>query len=234
MRRFLKHLFSRQDSESAPPEPQRSPERVRARLQETEPGSPEAARLLNQLADMELARGDRSAALRNYGQAIDTYMELRQLDAAMAICRKLIRLLPDVIRARCTLAWLSIGKGLLDPARQYVQEYVEAAAQAGREELAAQQLRLMARCVGDSRFREELAQGLRSLGDEERAVQIENAEVVGAGSSEEPVEWDLYILGALLTPEELEAAKERGLELNSLEVTEGDDLPLYGPSEGWR
>ena len=227
--RFFRKLFQGKASDE-PADPGSEIAAVRARLEDRLPGSPDAARLSNQLADLELARGNRDAALRHYGQSIDAHMELGQFDAAGAICRKLLRLLPDVVRARCTLAWLSIGKALFEPAAAYVDEYVEVANAAGRAEFARQQLRLMGQCVADPSFRLHLAKKLRELDDEEGAAAIE---AKGAGEHSNPAEigWNPVVFAALLTPEELEEARERNLDLRSPSGSPDDDFPIYRPTD---
>lgn len=229
--RFLRKLFDG----GASPEPGDSEvgiSAVRARLEEQLPGSPEAARLLNQLADLELARGERGEALRCYGKSIDAHMELGQFDAAGAICRKLLRLLPDVVRARCTLAWLSVGKGLLEPAMEYVDGYVAAAVAGGQEKFARQQLRLMGQCVADSSFRRHLAGRLRELDDEEGATAIEQEVLPGTLPTPAEIGWNPVVFAALLTPEELEEAKRSNLDLRSPTFPQEDDFPIYRPSDG--
>jgi tetratricopeptide (TPR) repeat protein len=226
MKRFLIGLLGSSRSSEAT----RHVVRMERRLEEAASGSLEEALLLNQAGDLALAAGDREKALRHYGQSVDAHMALRRFDAATAICRKVLRLLPDVVRARCTLAWLSVGKGLLDVAREEIDGYVEAAVRVGRGGMAAQHLRLMARYVQDRNFRIYLSRKLEALGDREGAESL-----VEGSSSRLPAEavgWDPVVFATLLTPVELNQARERGLDLSPPHPgEEKDDFFLYWPPE---
>lgn len=225
---FLKKLF--QDSPSVEADvTERRLSAIAQRLDQLHEGSPEAARLLNRAGDLELAAGHRDEALKYYGRSVDAHMELLQFDAAAAICRKMLRLVPDVVRARCTLAWLSLGKGLLDMAREELEEYVAVARKAKSRHLAAQQLRLMGAYVQDRKFLEFLAEKLRELGDGQGADAVLEGAVDATLSPESPG-WDPVVFAALLTPEELEQAKRKGLNLRE-RITKpiDEDFPIYRP-----
>lgn len=229
MLKFLRRLFQ----DSSPVEADVTERRLAAigeRLQGSLSGTPEEARLLNRAGDLELAAGHRRRALEYYGRSIDAHMELRQFDAAAAICRKVLRLLPDVVRARCTLAWLSIGKGLLDMAREEIGEYVAVARKAQSADLAAQQLRLMGAYVRDEPFVQFLAAKLRELGDPGGARAVLEDRGTEEGLSPEVVGWDPIVFAALLTPDELEQAKRKGLDLKEkIPRKREEDFPIYRP-----
>ena len=185
--------------------------RIEAELERVSEGSAAAARLYNRAGDLQLVEGDRDAALRRYGLAIDTYMQAGEYDSAIAVCRKVLRLMPTVVRARCTLAWLCIGKGFLDIAREQIEAYVSAAHTAGHGALAGQQLRLMTRYVGQRRFREFLAAQLETLADYTEAERIR----VNADAPGRPIHWNPIVFFALLTPDELRRAAEEGIEVEA-------------------
>jgi tetratricopeptide (TPR) repeat protein len=132
----------------------------------------EAARLHNRAGDLYLAKGERQNALKRYGDAIDAFLKSGEYDNAMAVCRKIIRVVPQVIRTRRTLAWLCLGKGFLDIAREHVDAYTYASREAGLETLALQQLMLMGQYVEDDDFRAFLAGKISELGDEEAATRV--------------------------------------------------------------
>jgi tetratricopeptide (TPR) repeat protein len=228
MKRIIKQLF--EGGGGNPPiseEAKRHLAAMEERLRQAAPGSQEEALLLNRAADLAVTAGDREQALKYYGKSIDAYMSLRQFDASTAICRKVLRLVPDVVRARCTLAWLCLGKGHLEQARQHIDEYVAAARRAGREGMAAQQLRLMAQYAGDPDFRAYLTRNLRKLGDADGATVLEAwSETL---PRPEEIGWDPVVFAALLTPYELRAAKEQGLVLPEASAQDDDELPLYWP-----
>ncbi len=241
MLRFLKKIFgsSKEGFHPAPGPPSgarraalsREVGQERDRLSETEPGSREWARGLHRMADLQIAAGAREEGLQFYGQSIDAHMELGEFDAATAICRKVLRLAPKVVRARCTLAWLSLGKGLLEMAREHLEEYVRAAREADRSAMAAQHLRLMAQYVTDPAFRGFLAEKLRELDDDEGARRIESQPASDGESRPQQVTWDPVVFAALLTPEELAEAKAEGLDIRTARPASEDDLPLFRPTE---
>lgn len=185
--------------------------RIEDELKRVAEGSATGARLYNRAGDLHLAKGDRSAALQRYGLAIDTYMNAGEYDSAIAVCRKVLRLMPNVVRARCTLAWLCIGKGFLEIAREQIEAYTAAAKAAGHATLAAQQIRLMCRYVGQRRFREFLADQLEVLGDYGEAERIR----VHAEETGRPIHWNPIVFFALLTPSELRRAAEQGIEVEA-------------------
>jgi tetratricopeptide (TPR) repeat protein len=185
--------------------------RVEDEIRRLPEGSMTAARLYNRAGDLYLQCGDTSGALERYGRSIDSYMQLGEYDHAIAVCRKVLRLVSGVVRARCTLAWLCIGKGFLDIAREEIEAYTHAAKETGHAAIAAQQLRLMARYVGGRSFREFVADRLEELGDvtgaeRTRATLDEPAEAIG---------WNPIVFAALLSAEELRRAAEQGLELEA-------------------
>jgi len=160
----------------APSTPQATPD-PHAELRALErtlstPGVESKAHLYNRAGDLHARTGDRARALQSYGQAIDHYLETGYFDAAAAMCRKVIDFEPKVVRARCTLAFLSLGKGLVDDAEHEIEEYVRAARAAGQESLAIERLRLMAEATDDHDIRLVLGEHLVDLGDPTTANEI--------------------------------------------------------------
>jgi tetratricopeptide (TPR) repeat protein len=189
----------------------------------------EAARLLNRAGDLYLVKGDRQSALKRYGDAIDAYLQSGEYDNAMAVCRKIIRVVPEVIRTRRTLAWLCLGKGFLEIAREHIEAYTSASIEANLEGLAVQHLQLMSQYVERADFREFLADKLAELGDKEAA------EGVRAGRASEGVRaagWQTVVFAAMLTPEELRRAADSGIEIQApTEAVAGDEFEqlLFDP-----
>ena len=165
------------------------------------------AQFLNRAGDLCAEARDRGRALGYYGRAIDAYLRAGRYNAAGAVCRKILRISPDSVRARCTLAWLSIGKGLLGDAQWEIDEYVEAAVAAGEADLAARQLRMMANATREASLRTLLGQRLRELGDDAAADALEGPD--GNADADEPEEaealWSRVLRAALMGPEELRA-----------------------------
>lgn len=142
------------------------------RKAETAHGPGGAATYLNQAGDLCLVSGRLADALGYYGKAIDTHVQADRFDAAGAVCRKVLRTSPAVIRARCTLAWLALGSGHEADAREEAQRYLRAAERAGREMVALLQVRRMATIAESEDLRLFLGEVLLDLGDESTADHL--------------------------------------------------------------
>jgi len=126
----------------------------------------ERARIFNLAGDLCFDAGSRERSLSYYGRAIDVYIAAQQLEAAVNMCRKIVRLTPEVVRARCTLAWMALGRGLIQEARLRIAEYADAASAAGKEGAAAHHLRLMTEVAENQEVLESLAEALLQVGDD--------------------------------------------------------------------
>jgi tetratricopeptide (TPR) repeat protein len=172
----------------------------------------EAARLLNRAGDLLLVKGDRESALKRYGDAIDAYLQSGEYDNAMAVCRKIIRVVPEVIRTRRTLAWLCLGKGFLEIAREHIDAYTTASIAADLRPLAVQHLLLMAQYVDRPEFRAFLVGKLVELGDEDAGQRVREGKAI---DSVRAAGWTPVVFAAMLTPEELRRAAETGFEIKA-------------------
>src|SRR5512144_2245723 len=125
------------------------------------------AQFLNRAGDLCVDAGKLDRGLNYLGRAIDMYLQAGRWDAAGAVCRKLLRVSPGAVRARCTLAWLSIGKGLGGDAQADIRAYIQAARRAGpaHVELTKKQLGFMADAVFDEGILQLVAEELWQLGD---------------------------------------------------------------------
>lgn len=169
--------------------------------------------------------GQVGRALGYYGRAIDAYLESGRFSAAEVLCTKVLRLSPGAVRARCTLAWLAIGKGYRAGTDREISDYVQAARAAEKEGLAAKQLRMMAEAASSMELRELIGEHLLDLGE------FGESEKVLAGVYEErsglrspPVAdqgklWARLLRAALMGPEELK--EHAGAE------EEDDALPSF-------
>lgn len=171
------------------------------------------AQHLARAADLCAQAGDRDRALHFWGEAIDLYLTTARPRAAAALCRKVIAFAPDTIRARRTLALLSLGEGLMGQAAADLAEYVEAAQRTHHEELARKQIQLMAHATSAPEFRARAADLLRQLGDESGAQRLLEQPV---GAAEEflaedalaPLDeasdrWSTILRLALMSPEQI-------------------------------
>ena len=135
----------------------------------------ERARIFNLAGDICFDGGLRERALSYYGRAIDVFLAAAQIDAAVGVCRKIVRLTPEVVRARCTLAWMALGRGLIQEARQRIADYAAAALPAGQAQTAARHLRLMTDVSANVELLESLADALKKLGDADGAAHAFDA-----------------------------------------------------------
>lgn len=163
IKRFLSHFRG--------PDPRRlEAAELEARLRSAPRDS--RAKLHNRLGDLYLQLDERDAAVAQYGLGIDAYLETGHFDPAAALCRKLINTQPGVIRARCTLAFLSLGKGFLDEAQAEIDDYVRAAGRGDKRSFAISRLRLMADATFSPEIRQLLARHLADLGDHQGAAEV--------------------------------------------------------------
>jgi tetratricopeptide (TPR) repeat protein len=130
------------------------------------------ARLMNLAGDLCIEAGQRERALLYFDACIDLYLMARRFAAASAVCEKLVRLNPEVVRARCTLAWLALARGLDDEAYRNVEEYGDAAVRLERPGIALQQLRAMAEETDSELVLEAIAHALLKLGDPVTADRV--------------------------------------------------------------
>lgn len=138
--------------------------------QEMEPE--QRARLMNVAGDLCYEAGQRERGLLYFDAAIDLYLAAGQFAASASICEKLVRANPQIVRARCTLAWLAIARGLDDEAVRRVEEYGEAALRLERPTVAQRQLRAMAEETQSESVLEGIAHALLKLGDPVSADRI--------------------------------------------------------------
>lgn len=135
--------------------------------------SPEQrARLMNMAADLCIEAGETDRAILYLDAAIDLYLMAGRFAAGAGICEKLTRLKPNVVRARCTLAWLAIARGLEDEAQRRIDEYGDAALRLENPEIAREQLRAMAEEVDSQQVLESIAAALTKLDDAESADRV--------------------------------------------------------------
>jgi tetratricopeptide (TPR) repeat protein len=130
------------------------------------------ARILNLAGDLCFDAGERERALGYYGRAIDTHITHHEYSAAVGICQKIVRLTPEVVRARCTLAWLAIARGLIQEAQTRISDYKNAAEGAGQSRLARAHLLMMAEVIEDRDLLVTIAESLIELGDAENADRV--------------------------------------------------------------
>jgi hypothetical protein len=166
--------------------------------------SARAAPCFNAAGDICRDAGDLQRAMRYYGQAIDSYLSAGLFVAARVVSKKLIQLAPHAVRARCTLAWLSLGRGLASTAKRELAEYVGAARAARQQDLAIRHLRMMGEVVWSQDLRRFIGAQLAELGDDlgSRAV-LKLAETPEKVSGVGDDRWERVLQAALMAPDDL-------------------------------
>jgi tetratricopeptide (TPR) repeat protein len=140
----------------------------------------ERARILNLAGDLCFDAGQRERALIYYDQAIDIYLALGMYASVAAVCQKLVRLSPSVVRARCTLAWMAIARGQAREARERIADYAAAAVPQTDHRLARGHLRMMAEVADSPDVLEAVGDALLLLGDA-RGAERARAAATGSG-----------------------------------------------------
>ena len=169
------------------------------------PGSDAAG--YNSAGDLCMEAGQRDRALQYYGMSIDAFLKVERWDSAAAICRKVLRLAPDAVRPRCTLAWLAIGKGMAVDAQAQIRDYVAASMRAHKEPLAIAQLKRMGQTAPNPEVRQIVAEQLLALGADRAADQLFGMAFREQNDAAPPLDpdevWSRIRKAALLGPAEL-------------------------------
>ena len=148
------------------------------------------------LGDQFAKSGDRDRALSYYGRALNDYLREGLPGMAAAVAQRMVERYPDVVRARMTLAVLSLAEGLrvlsagtLRNTCTDFHDYVQAVRAAGQEDIAIRELRRFAAATESEPVRERMAEFLVELGDADGARAIREGEAFAtewsAGDSDE-------------------------------------------------
>jgi hypothetical protein len=164
---------------------------------------------LNRAGNLCVEAGQPQRALTYFGRTINAYLESGRFSAAEVLCRRVLRIAPDAVRARCTLAWLSLGNGYGPDTERELEEYVRAARRAQKEDLTTKQLLLMARAAPSVELRERVAEHLVQLGSVAEADQVyalvlkERNGLLPPRVADEGELWAKLLRAALMGPQEL-------------------------------
>jgi len=198
----------------------------RRSLDEMEPGGEPEIALYNRVADLELRLGNVEAAIREYEQAIDLYLEADLPNNAIAICRKILRNVPGRAETFLRMGEIRARQGFGVDARQNVLTYAEMMEARGDSDAATAALEeLVTLFPADTEARVFLGERLVALGDIGRGVN----HLLGA--------WQRL---AHQESDEAEALEARIRELEpSAEFPSSDDLSSETgsedvPAEDWR
>jgi hypothetical protein len=168
---FLKRLFGAKDASA------KSGGELLKRLERTEAEATHAApayvgSTYNRAGDLAMRAGDPERAVRNYGQAINAFLEDGQREAARGVANKIIRVRPGAVRTLCTLTWLDLASKHTATALLHLRDYVAAAMVVDENALAANQIFAMARMVADQEFLDAAADALDGLDFSHRAQEV--------------------------------------------------------------
>lgn len=171
------------------------------------------ARICHDLAQLAIEEGRRRDAVRWFGQSIDAYIYAGFIGAAAAMCGRLIRFEPGVVRARATLAMLHLANRQTAEALSEIRAYVDATRRLGeRAEVTEERLRLLASLADEAEVRDLIGNSLIELGACEEGREVLRGPEDGRGNE----------TGTLSEQERwrrlLEAALQPGSGLHVLEV----------------
>jgi tetratricopeptide (TPR) repeat protein len=166
------------------------------------------AQLFNRAGDL-CARhpAERDLALAYYGRSIDSYLEAGAFESAAAMCRKLLRFAPQVVRAHCTLAFLSVRDRRIGDAERLIADYVAATKKTRTERFAIPRLRMMAEATDDPDVRRLVGSFLLELrdfdGGERVLASLAAAAAPAPRALDEQDRWNRLLRAAVMDPQEL-------------------------------
>ena len=128
--------------------------------------------LWNRVGDLHLRLGETDRAVDAYERAVAGYTESGLFNNAIALCRKVLRLVPGRTAVYLRLGQISAGAGFLADARQNFLEYAERMRRAGNVEASFEALKEFADLSPeDVEVRRLLADQLLSHGHREESVE---------------------------------------------------------------
>jgi len=146
---------------------------------------------LNRAGDLCERAGDRGQALKYYGRAIDVMLEDGQPEPARGLATKIVRIHPAAVRTLCTLTWLDLASHHMASVVVHLTEYVENAKKGGVEDLAGEQIYMMAHVAADTDFRGAAADALDALDRSDEAAEVTDWVAMGHAphDGESPQDW---------------------------------------------
>lgn len=145
--------------------------------------------LYNRAGDIQTRMGNLDGAVLHYEQAIELYLEADLPNNAIAVCKKVLRNLPQRTGMFLRMGQIRASQGFLTDARQNFLTYAEQMQRAGEMEEAFRALREFADSAPDDlEVRMTLASQLDGLGRAAEAVEqykAAHARLVFSGESEQ-------------------------------------------------
>jgi tetratricopeptide (TPR) repeat protein len=128
--------------------------------------------LWNRVGDLHLKTGETDRAVEAYERAVGGYADSGYFNNAIALCRKILRLVPGRTAVYLRLGQISAAAGFLPDARQNFLEYAERMRRAGKLDASFEALKEFADLSPeDTEVRRLLADQLLSHGRREEAVE---------------------------------------------------------------
>lgn len=128
--------------------------------------------LWNRIGDMHLRLNETEKAVEAYEAAVSAYVEVGLYNNAIALCRKILRLVPGRINTYRRLGQISAAKGFLADARQNFLEYADRMRRAGKLKESFEGLKEFADLSpDDTEVRRLLADQLLAHGHRGEAVE---------------------------------------------------------------
>jgi hypothetical protein len=186
---------------------------------------------LNRAGDLCDHAGDRDGALKYYGRAIDVMLEDGQPEPARGLATKIVRIHPTAVRTLCTLTWLDLASHHMASVVVHLTEYVKSAQGAGVQDLAGEQIYMMAQVATDQDFRCAAVDVLQALGHKDEAAEVRDwAAAEGAPhDGESPEDWaDRCLSHALGSNVRRVAGQANGEETSEESPEQVDDVLAKG------
>lgn len=106
--------------------------------------------LYNRIGDIYLRIGQKNTAVRYYEQAIELYAEQDLHTSAIALCNKVLRILPDRSTVFLQLGRLNLATNLIAEGREHYRRYATAMRKRGSEDAALEGLEELISAIGDA------------------------------------------------------------------------------------
>ena len=118
-------------------------------------------------------------------------LEDGQPEPARGLATKIVRIHPEAVRTLCTLTWLDLASHHMASVVVHLNEYVASALKAGREDIAGEQIQMMAQAVADVEFRGAAADALDALDLADAAAEVRVGIEAGDSPQDEgdPADW---------------------------------------------
>jgi hypothetical protein len=118
-------------------------------------------------------------------------LEDGQPEPARGLATKIVRIHPEAVRTLCTLTWLDLASHHMASVVVHLNEYVASAVKGDRQDLAGEQIYMMAHVVADQDFRCAALDALNTLGHTDDATEVRDwvAAEKAPHDGDNPTDW---------------------------------------------